>query len=193
MGASCATVPPATPVAAVTAAPPLLTPAPVADTDAALLEEISQRFHSRQTGLGAVEIAKLARTILETSRRHDIDPALVLAVIHVESRYNAFIVSRVGAMGLMQILPATGKELASKLGIDWLGPQTLFDPSVNVQLGVAYLRELSDRFGSTHVALAAYNWGPGHIGRRIRRGTPLPKIYSELVFEAYQPTQQRES
>jgi len=64
---------------------------------------------------------------------------------------------------------------------------------VNVQLGIAYLRELSDRFGNTNVALAAYNWGPGHIGRRIRRGTPLPKVYPELVFEAYRTVEQRQS
>ena len=85
----------------------------------------------------------------------------------------------------MQILPSTGEELAGELGVTWLGPQTLFDPFVNVRLGVAYLKELTERYGNTSSALAAYNWGPGHIDRRIRRGVPLPKAYPALVMEAY--------
>ena len=139
------------------------------------------------------EIAQLARTIVKESRRHDIDPALVLAVIHVESRFGAYVVSPVGAMGLMQILPSTGAELAVREGIIWRGPQTLFDPIVNVRLGVAYLKELTDRYGDTTLALAAYNWGPGRIDRRLRRGTPMPKIYPALVFEAYTAHRERRS
>ena len=139
------------------------------------------------------EIAELARTIVEESRRHAIDPGLVLAVIHVESRYDAYVVSPVGAMGLMQILPSTGEELAAREGIVWRGPQTLFDPIVNVRLGVAYLKELTDRYDDTAMALAAYNWGPGRIDRRLRRGTPMPKVYPALVFEAYTAHRERRS
>jgi soluble lytic murein transglycosylase len=139
----------------------------------------------RRTGMTESEIEQVARTIAEESRRHGLDPALVLAVIHVESRYDAYAVSPVGAMGLMQILPATGEELAAKEGIVWRGPQTLFDPIVNVRLGVAYLNELTTRYGNTAMALAAYNWGPGHIDRRLRRGTPMPKAYPALVLKAY--------
>ena len=109
----------------------------------------------------------------------------MLAVIHVESRYNAFAVSPVGAMGLMQIMPATGVELAARTGIPWRGPQTLFDPILNVRMGVAYLRELTNRFGDIELALAAYNWGPSHIDRRLRRGTPAPVVYPRLVLDAY--------
>ena len=105
-------------------------------------------------------------------------------MIHVESRYDAFIVSDAGAIGLMQILPATGEELALRLGIPWEGARTLFDPVANVRLGIAYLKELSDRYGNTNIALAAYNWGPGHIDRRLRRGTPLPRVYPRLVSDA---------
>ena len=100
--------------------------------------------------------------------------------MHVESRFYNFAVSPVGAIGLMQVMPETGEELAARLGIHWVGPQTLFDPTVNVRLGVAYLRELSDRYdGNLPTALAAYNWGPGHIDRRLRLGTatarPVPQ------------------
>ena len=72
-------------------------------------------------------------------------------------------------------------------GLTFMGSfnDLLFDPTANVRLGVAYLRELADRYGSLHTALSAYNWGPGHIDRRIATGAPLPRIYAELVFEAY--------
>ena len=142
----------------------------------------------RRTGLVEAEIAELARVIVEESRRHGLETRLVLAVMHVESRFNSFAVSKVGALGLMQIMPATGEELAQHLGIPWHGPQTLFDPIVNTRLGVAYVSQLKQRYDHLATALAAYNWGPGHIDGRLRRGTPLPKTYPGRVFEAYATT-----
>ena len=90
-----------------------------------------------------------------------------------------------GAFGLMQILPPTGEELAGRLGLQWKGTRTLFDPVSNVKLGVAYLEEMRDRFGDIRTALAAYNWGPGHIGRQIRRGRAVPAGYTNLVLDNY--------
>jgi soluble lytic murein transglycosylase-like protein len=183
LGLSCA-VPPTPHPVTVAGLPDVAAPPP--ERVASPLEQaIADRFKAaHRSGMTAGEIDVVARTIVEEARRHDLDPHLILAVIHVESRYDAYIVSHAGAMGLMQILPTTGEELAGRLGIPWEGPKTLFDPVVNVRLGVAYLRELSDRYGSTHVALAAYNWGPGHIDRRLRRGTPLPQVYPQLVSDA---------
>jgi len=181
--------------------PPVSAPPPANATDPAassadeqIVAAVAAHIRARsRTGMIESEIAPLARTIVEESRRHGIDPALVLAVIHVESRYAAYSVSPVGAMGLMQILPSTGEELAAREGILWRGPQTLFDPIVNVRLGVAYLKELTDRYGNTRMALAAYNWGPGRIDRRLRRGTPMPDVYPALVLEAYTAHRERSS
>jgi soluble lytic murein transglycosylase len=182
---SCAIVAPtATPLAQVepeaTAADVSAQPDPVLD---AVREHLLE--HQRRTGLTRGEIADLALTIVREARRCDLDPALVLAVMHVESRYNTFAVSSKDAMGLMQVIPSTGQELAARLGIRWEGPHTLFDPTTNVRIGVAYLQELRDRYGDMSIALAAYNWGPGRIDRRISRGAPLPTIYAQLVFDAY--------
>jgi len=124
----------------------------------------------------------LVQTILREARAHDLDPGLVVAVIEVESAGYHLAVSQVGAMGLMQILPATGKELADRMNIEWKGPDTLFDPVINVKLGTAYLRQLADRYGNVHTALAAYNWGPGRIDRRLRRGATVPSRYIEQVM-----------
>jgi len=142
-------------------------------------------LETRPTGLTRAEVDQLARTIVAEARRNALDPVLVMALIHVESRFNNFAVSPVGALGLMQILPSTGEELAAELGVAWRGPQTLFDPIANVRLGVAYLRQLSQRYEDLTTALAAYNWGPGRIDRRIRRGTTLPRDYPRLVLEAH--------
>ncbi|MEE2679357.1 MAG: lytic transglycosylase domain-containing protein [Myxococcota bacterium] len=166
-----------------------------ADADAAArLDEIAavrSELDRRRTGLAPDEREALARAIVIEAHRHHLDPALVMAVMHVESRFDNFALSPVGAMGLMQILPSTGKELAAKHGVSWYGPQTLFDPVVNVRLGVAYLKQLTDRFGNVSTALAAYNWGPGHIDRRIRRGHQLPRTYPRLVLEAHAAAQSR--
>jgi hypothetical protein len=166
-------------------APP---PEPVAETgDADSLEVTRTRAHLERhhTGLSKAEIEVVSRLIVEEAHRHGLEPGLVLAVIQVESSCYHRAVSPVGAMGLMQLMPATGEELARDLGIDWHGPETLFDPVVNVKLGVAYLKNLSDRFDHVPTALAAYNWGPGRISRRIRRGSALPEVYVKQVMRAW--------
>jgi hypothetical protein len=147
--------------------------------------EIAEFLATRHTGLLRDEIDALAGTIVDEARRHRLDPTLVLAVMHVESRYNNFALSPVGAVGLMQILPSTGEALAAKEGIVWAGTRTLLEPTTNVRLGVAYLRELADRYGDLPTALAAYNWGPGHIDWRLQTGTALPTEYPSLVLAAH--------
>jgi soluble lytic murein transglycosylase len=137
------------------------------------------------TGLTRAEKDGLAVTIVEEAARHELPVDLVLAVMHVESRFNAFAVSPVGALGLMQILPATGQDVAATLGVQWRGAQTLFDPTVNAKLGIAYLAWLERRYQRVDVALAAYNWGPGRIDGKIRRGHPVPRGYAQDVLSVY--------
>lgn len=159
-------------------------PAPARSVDPAV-EGVASFLATRRTGLTREETHRLAETIVAESRRHELEPQLVLAVMHVESRFDSYALSPVGAMGIMQILPSTGEELARGLGIPWHGPRTLFDPIINVRLGVAYLKQLETRFGDVATALAAYNWGPGHIDRRLRRGRALPTEYTSLVLDAH--------
>jgi soluble lytic murein transglycosylase-like protein len=196
IGLSCALPPQGDSILpSVAAAPPSLestevAPVAVEPAVAAVIRHIESRG---ETGMTGDEIAEVAAMIVAESDRHRMDPALILAVIHVESRFDPFAFSSAGAMGLMQILPSTGAELAAREGVAWRGPQSLFDPALNVRLGIAYLKELADRYGNTSVALAAYNWGPGHIDGRLRRGTPMPTVYPELVREAYVPQYERSS
>lgn len=169
--------------------PPAAARAPVPNPDR--VKAIADLLRSRRTGLTGHEVARLAHTIVREAERHHFDPWLVLAVMAVESGFYNFAVSNKGAMGLMQVMPPTGEELAARKGIPWDGPTTLFDPIVNVRLGVAYLRQLSDRYGHIQLALAAYNWGPGRIDRRLQHGTEVPAEYAQLVLDAYDRTQAR--
>jgi soluble lytic murein transglycosylase-like protein len=168
------------------------TPSEQAKPAEAEIASIRAFLETRRTGLARFEVDRLARTIVAEAQRNALDPTLVMAVIQVESRFNTFAVSPVGALGLMQVLPSTGEETAAELGVAWHGPQTLFDPIANVRIGVAYLRQLSKRYQDLPTALAAYNWGPGRIDRRIRRGTTLPTDYPRLVLEAHAVAQGRE-
>lgn len=155
-------------------------PAP-AGSPAELHAELAQRA----PGLTPGEARAVAAAIDRESLRHGIDPRLVVAVIEVESNFDAFAVSSAGALGLMQLLPSTAEALARRAGVDWRGARTLFDPVTNVRLGIAYLGEMRDRFDHLPTALAAYNWGPAAIGRRVRDGAPVPSGYARRVMAVY--------
>ncbi len=98
--------------------------------------------------------------IKQYSEQYDLDPAFVCAVIYTESKFNEHAVSRVGARGLMQIMPETGKDIADSLG-ESFSEDDLFDPETSIRYGCCYLREQLDRFDQNEaVTLAAYNAGP---------------------------------
>jgi len=150
--------------------------------------EIARFLRDRETGLRPAELRHLARVIVLEAHRAGLPPAFVFAVIDVESGGRNFAVSSVGARGLMQILPATGESVAAQIGVPWRGPSTLFDPAANVRLGVGYLVDMIERYANVRTALAAYNWGPGQIAGRVRRGEAVPRAYADRVLAAYADT-----
>lgn len=102
-------------------------------------------------------------TIRDYAKKRDLDPFLVMALIRQESAYDPTVKSPVGATGLMQIMPATGRELGRKLRKPF-AEQRLADPELNIELGTYYLRQLISWVGgSTEAALAAYNGGIGNV------------------------------
>ena len=114
-------------------------------------------------------------TIVRESRRQGLDPVMVAAVIEIESRFDPFAKSHVGACGLMQLMPPTASELLAQQGR--LDARHLFNPVLNVQLGTAYLARLLLRFdGDLPRALVAYNAGPS-VARSLVRGS---KSYRKL-------------
>lgn len=151
-------------------------------TDRRRVEALIRRFRGYQSGLAPFEISRTAQAIVDESRANGLDPELVAAVIQTESAYHNFARSPVGALGLMQLMPPTGQMLAAELDLPWHGPDTLFDPLVNVKLGTRYLAYLHARYKGWRGALAAYNWGPGKIDRRLRAGDALPTLYADKVM-----------
>ncbi|MBR0682867.1 lytic transglycosylase domain-containing protein [Roseomonas eburnea] len=127
-----------------------------------LLVSLSPSRLAAQT-IHAVEIAA-------ASQRFGIPEAWIRAVMRAESAGDRHAVSHRGAMGLMQVMPATWAGLRAQHG---LGADP-FMPQDNILAGTAYLREMLDRFGSVPLMLAAYNAGPRRVEMHLATGQPLP-------------------
>jgi soluble lytic murein transglycosylase len=103
--------------------------------------------------------------VLEAAAKYELDPHLIWAVMREESHFRPQVSSWAGAMGLMQIMPATGMEIAGMKGVELL-PDDLFKPEVNIDFGAFYLRRLLNKFeGDLDKVLAAYNGGSGNVRR----------------------------
>jgi soluble lytic murein transglycosylase len=111
----------------------------------------------------------------ELAQDRNINRTWAIAIARQESAYNPEAKSRVGARGLMQLMPATAKQTAKKFEIDYSGVDQLFDPRTNVELGTAYLAEMLETFNGNHVyATAAYNAGPHRVKRWLEARGDLP-------------------
>jgi soluble lytic murein transglycosylase-like protein len=117
-------------------------------------DSIRAEFFAEEIPFGELIYAK--------SKKYDVDPALVAAVIEQESRFKPRARSHVGARGLMQLMPRTGR---------WMGARDLYNPEQNVDAGVKYIKYLDKRFnGDVTKIIAAYNGGEGNVMRY--RGVP---------------------
>lgn len=121
----------------------------------------------------------VVRSLIEqAARRHDLDADLLTALIRQESGFNPLAVSRAGARGLMQLMPATARRY---------GVSRIHDPGENIAGGSAYLRDLLDRFGRIDLALAAYNAGEGAVQKYGNRIPPYNETrhYVAVVMADY--------
>jgi soluble lytic murein transglycosylase len=99
------------------------------------------------------------------AKARGLDPYLVAALMAQESTFDAGIRSHANAVGLMQVLPSTGRRYARRIGIRRFSPRMLTQPETNVRLGTTIFADLVTRFGGTHLALASYNAGEGAVSR----------------------------
>lgn len=120
--------------------------------------------------------------MLAAARNSGLDAAVLYGLIRQESRFIADARSHVGASGLMQLMPATARWTAKKIGLDYR-PEMIIDRDINLQLGAAYLRRVLDEFGgSLAMAAAAYNAGPGRPRRWREGGAAIePAAWAESI------------
>ena len=117
----------------------------------------------------------LKRTFSQMAQERTMNTSLLYAISRQESALYPLAQSPVGARGLMQLMPATAKETAAKLGVPYRNEQQLFDPTMNIRLGSAYLKRLLDVYdGNRILAAAAYNAGPGRVKRWREQSTNKP-------------------
>jgi soluble lytic murein transglycosylase len=105
---------------------------------------------------------------------HDLDPALLAAVVYVESRFDPNATSAAGAIGLMQLLPDTAKGIALRTGGERFVVADLRDPEINVRYGSWYLDHLRETYRDIRLALAAYHAGPGNVDHWREQGLGIP-------------------
>lgn len=124
-------------------------PVTVAKVVANAADAVKQHFFKSEVPFGQI--------IYDEAQRNDLPPELLAAVVHTESKFVPTARSNAGAVGLMQLVPRTGR---------WLGARNLTNPTENITAGAKYLRYLTDRFdGDTSKAIAAYNAGEGNVRR----------------------------
>jgi peptidoglycan lytic transglycosylase len=107
------------------------------------------------------------------ARNYGIDPALLAAVIYQESKFDAHARSESGAIGLMQLRPATAHGIALRTGGGAFRTSDLENPEINIRYGSWYLRHLFGKYGDERLVLAAYNAGQGNVDRWRARGEEI--------------------
>ncbi|MBP9838939.1 MAG: lytic transglycosylase domain-containing protein [Proteobacteria bacterium] len=117
----------------------------------------------------------IAQNIVETSAAENFDPFYLTSVIAIESRFHSTAQSHVGALGLMQLMPNTAKEIALEKYNSYARREHIVNPDTNIKLGISYLKDLEIKYsGNKSLALAAYNWGPGNVDTARRNRSRIP-------------------
>lgn len=149
------------------------------------IEEILRVLEKHPSDLSEVTRKELAEVIYEEAKRYQHDPKLILALIAIESSFQNWAVSDQGAKGLMQVMPYVAQSIANDLGIEWSGDRTLFNPYLNIKIGIYYLSTLILDFKDLRIALAAYNYGPTYVRDLLKRKEHIPSHFFKSVLSVY--------
>ncbi len=130
-------------------------------------------------------LLSISKMIYRTSKSHNLDYRLMLAIMKVESNYRHDAVSPKGARGLLQVKPSLAKYIAKDAGVNWGGKKTLDEPEKNIKIGVYFFSMLMRDFESLNLALHAYNMGPTKFKKVLSENTRYNKKFSNLVLKEY--------
>jgi soluble lytic murein transglycosylase len=121
-------------------------------------------------------------TLISSSKENGLDPVLVAALIRQESNFNPQATSPAGARGLMQLMPAVGKDVAASKGIGPWDPAMLYDAATNIKLGTAHLSGLAHKYPEVVKVLAAYNAGEARVDKwSTKTGANDPEVFTERI------------
>ena len=131
---------------------------------------------ARRAATNGVTLFDASFPMVDLGNTGALERALALAVTRQESSFNAAAVSPSGALGLMQLLPGTARDVAGRVGVPFIQEKLTRDPAYNVQLGSQYMSEMLQRFGGSYeIALAAYNAGPNRVARWLESSMGDPR------------------
>ena len=133
--------------------------------------EVARVLQDRLDLFPVAKTRDLASHLLRVCATHHFDPAFILSMIDVESSFRVKARSPVGAVGLMQLMPATAAVVAKKFNLRYTGARSLEDPYTNLSLGVTYLSYLREKFqaNSPYYHVAAYNVGPARMRELMKQ------------------------
>jgi len=147
--------------------------------------------HIGGASMPEAEAAEIAAVIDGNARLYGFDPFLILAVVSTESHGRAHALGHFadgelsGAAGMMQVMPATAKLIAPKLGVRVRGTKDLLDPGLNLAVGSAILLKMVHRYGDLKLGIMAYNVGPNALEAALHGDGRLPASYYAKVMAAY--------
>jgi soluble lytic murein transglycosylase len=148
--------------------------------------EIYRLTHERLPAKYKNDYQKVAQAIIDESYKYEFDPVFLVSIIQSESSFGPEMKGKFGEIGLMQIMPATGKWISERYGLKWKSAKrTLRDPVANIRVGAAYLDYLRERFDShARLYIAAYNMGPKNVMSAQEKNI-WPKDYATVVMKSY--------
>lgn len=135
-------------------------------------------------GFLAIKVFKVQKVVLKKvykteyieyvkkyATEYEVDPLMIFAIIKAESNFNRNVVSKSGAIGLMQLMDTTAEELCNQMDIFYVKKTSLYQPELNIQLGTKYFSNLMKEFDNNYLlALTAYNAGIGNVKKWIEQG-----------------------
>jgi len=121
--------------------------------------------------------------IKKYAHKYNLNPNLICAIIHTESKFNKYAISNKNASGLMQIKKSTADWAAKQIGIKNYDYKKIFDPEINIQIGCWYINNLLNEFKSYDLAICAYNAGSGNVTKWLKKYSHDNKILFYIPFK----------
>lgn len=120
--------------------------------------------------LKRIYVTEYEEYVYRYALEYNVDPLLVFAIIKAESNFKPDVVSKSGAIGLMQLMDTTAEETSRKLKIEYNSKEDLYNPEININIGTKYFATLYDKYKNIELALTAYNAGSGNVDKWLETG-----------------------